>query len=281
LSDQRYRFLLFDLDGTLLMPDRQVHAEVAQTLGALQAAGIGVGFATGRPPRSVQPYVDALSPTGPNICFNGALVWDLAEGRALFSRGLEREPAITALEVARRLDVHANLYVGDEIFIEAVSETSRASAVKDGVEQEPVGALAPWLRAREAAPTKILFIDEPDRLVALERELRAGDDTSVLVRSEPTYLEMLAAGVNKGAALDAVTAKTGVPLDEMIAFGDNLNDLELIERAGLGVAMSNAHEQLRWKADIVIGDNAHDTIARFLGESFWLDDGGLAPVRSL
>jgi hydroxymethylpyrimidine pyrophosphatase-like HAD family hydrolase len=72
-----------------------------------------------------------------------------------------------------------------------------------------------------------------------------------VVRSEPTYLEILPAGVNKGAALSKVSEITGVPLSDMAAFGDSNNDVEMIEAAGLGVAVGNALDNLKAVADYV------------------------------
>lgn len=272
--------LLFDLDGTLLDPRRRIHPRNAAVFERARAHGVRTGFATGRPPRSVRPYVEELAPTGPLICFNGGVVWDLTSERALLHRGLDVVDAKDALELARAAGVHANLYVGDDIYIEADSETARASALKDGVQQEVAGPLASFLHDSEHStptptpPTKILFIAEPGALRALHDAIRAADVRSVLVFSEPTYLEMLPPDTNKGAALDTVVAACGITLANVCAFGDNLNDLELIERAGVGVAMANAHERLRERADVIIGDNAGDAIARFLEDTFvWETDG--------
>jgi len=271
------KLLLFDLDGTLLDPARRVHPRNAAVLARAREHGVRTGFATGRPPRSVRPYVEELAPTGPLICFNGGVAWDLAADRALFRRALELEDARRALDLARDLGLHANLYIDDDIYIEQQSETSRASALKDGVEQIVVGPLAPFLAERGQGPTKILFIADPSALEALHDAIRRDDAQNVLVFSEPTYLEMLPHGTNKGAALDAVVAACGITLANVCAFGDNLNDLELVERARIGVAMANAHERLRAIADVIIDDNAGDAIARFLEEEFLWEPGGLSP----
>ncbi len=265
-----YRFLLFDLDGTLLDSQRNIRARSLQVLQGLMARGLGVGFATGRPLRAVRPYTDALRPTGPLVCFNGALVWDLARGEVIAAHNLGRDLAIRALELARTQHVHANLYLGDDIYIERVSDVSQASARKDGVEQIPVGPLDEWLRARTDAPVKVLFIAEPAKLPALAAAVRATQAGAVLVNSEPDYLELLPSGVNKAVGLEALCRHQGIAPDDVIAFGDNLNDRELLARAGLGVAMGNAHADLKAVADVVIGNHDADAIADFLVERFQL-----------
>lgn len=261
----RHRFLLFDLDGTLLDSQRRIRPRNLATLTALMADGVGVGFATGRPPRATRPYVERLRPTGPLVCFNGAVTWDVRSRAVLDAHRLRPEVALAALALARERGVHANLYLDDDIYIEAVTDVSLASAHKDGVEQVPVGPLDEWLAARADAPVKVLFIAEPAKLPPLAAAIRdrCGEEV-VLVNSEPDYLELLPDGVNKGVGLDALCRHRGIAPADVIAFGDNLNDLEMIERAGVGVAMGNAHERLRAAADVVIGSNDSDAIAEYL-----------------
>jgi hydroxymethylpyrimidine pyrophosphatase-like HAD family hydrolase len=183
-----YRFLLFDLDGTLLDEERKIRARTHEVLRGLMERGIGVGFATGRPPRSAHRYVEDLRPTGPLVFFNGCFVWDVAQACCLQSACLELDVAVEALRVAAREGAHANVYLEDEIYVDTVSATAAASAKKDGVEQIAVGDLSAWLLARGAAPTKILFIHPAAAIAALEHELRAAiGDGPVLVNSEPDY----------------------------------------------------------------------------------------------
>ena len=85
-----------------------------------------------------------------------------------------------------------------------------------------------------------------------------------LVQSENTYLEILPSGVNKGNALEILAEHLGIPLEEVICFGDNLNDLEMILRAGVGVAMSNGREEVRDAADIVAPSNNEDGVGSVL-----------------
>ncbi|MBI4390754.1 MAG: HAD-IIB family hydrolase, partial [candidate division NC10 bacterium] len=95
-----------------------------------------------------------------------------------------------------------------------------------------------------------------------------------LVRSEPTYLEVLPPGVNKGAALAELARQLGIPLDQVVAFGDNLNDLEMVEAAGFGVAVGNAHPDVKARADLVAGTNNEGGMAAVIREVILADRGG-------
>jgi len=259
------RLLLFDLDGTLLGPDRQVSVANAAALSDAMAAGMRVGFATGRVRRSIQPWIEELEPNAPLILLNGGMVWDAASGHALLEHRLPRADARAALEVVAELGVHANLYLGEQVAIARPSETSRRSEVKDGVPHAKVGDLLVHLDGQPNDPFKILCIDETGGIEALAERLRpALTGGSVLVHSEPTYLEVLPPGVSKGAALSVVLEHTGAQASEVVAFGDGLNDIELLEASGMGVAMANAHPRVRDCADVVIGPNDSDAIATFL-----------------
>ncbi len=259
------RLLLFDLDGTLLGPTRSVSEENARALQRAMDLGIRVGFATGRSLRSARPWIEELDPTGPLILFNGGMVWDLATERPLLERRLPRADALAALEVVAELGVHANLYLGRAIAIGRSSQTAKTSEIKDGVPHTVVGDLVAHLDQQDSDPFKILCIDESGGIEALADRLGPVLSCgSVLVNSEPSYLEVLPPGVSKGAALSVVESHTGISQGEIIAFGDGLNDTELLEQCGVGVAMGNAHPRLRECADVVIGSHETDAIAGFL-----------------
>lgn len=271
-----YRLILFDLDGTLLDPVRVIRPSSRAILAELMAAGVRVGFATGRMPRSVAQFTAMVKVTGPLIVFNGAMVWDLDLGRPVYSRTLALADAIAAARIALAEGVHVNCYMPDEILIDHESETSRHSAIKDGIQQHVVGDLPGYLQARGEGPVKLLLIDEVGDITRLAAPIReALGSGCMLVQSEPAYLEVLPPGVSKGDALVHIEEVYGIAPAEIIAFGDERNDLELVERCGLGVAMANAHEALKAVADVVIGHHDSDAIYEFLAAQFEVSGGVL------
>jgi Cof subfamily protein (haloacid dehalogenase superfamily) len=262
-----FRLILLDLDGTLLSSSRQIHDENLRVLQELMAKGILVAFCTGRTPRSTVPYARALSPNAPGIHMNGGLVRDAGDGRVVFQRALSTEVALAALAAARAHALHANVYVGDEIWIDARSKTSLESEEKDGVPHTVIGDVAARLAAERLAPLKIMFITEPKQIPALTAAVSASvGDGAALVNSEPTYLEALPPACSKRAGAEALAAHCGLSLAEVIAFGDNKNDLELLESAGLGVAMANSHPDVLARVPTHIGHHDSDAIARFLAD---------------
>ncbi len=260
-----WKLLLFDLDATLLGPDRQVHPRNLELLVRLQRRGVFVSLATGRSPRSAAAVLRGLVPNAPAIHFNGAVLRDWRSGHDLLHRHLSLDDALASVAVAKRMGVHVNLYLGDEILIERRSAVSGASERKDGVPHRVVGDLQRLLGGSEAQVTKLLCIGEPRQFARFASEVRACTRSDcAVVNSEPDYFEVLPPGTNKGAGAAALAERLGFQLAEVMAFGDNLNDLELLQVCGLGVAMGDGHPQLRARADRVIGPHDQDSIAVFL-----------------
>jgi Cof subfamily protein (haloacid dehalogenase superfamily) len=259
------RLLVFDLDGTLLASDRTIHPRNLALLRAAMERGVLVSLATGRSPRSTAPYANAVRPNAPIVHFNGARTrrWDT--GEVLVDHRLPTRDAIAAVEVGARLGLHVNLYVGDEIYIAARTPASEASEYKDVAPHTEVGSLVPFLERLDTEPIKLLFVGPPELFPRFREEARqAMMHPCTVVNSEPHYFEVLPPGVTKGAAVVDLAGIIGVPLEDVIAFGDGPNDVEMLEACGLGVAMGNARQDLIRVADVVIGHHDTDAIARFL-----------------
>jgi Cof subfamily protein (haloacid dehalogenase superfamily) len=275
-----YKMILFDLDGTLLKESREISTKNLRTLIRLMKEGIKVGFATGRTLRSVKPYIDVLQPNGPLILFNGAGVWDTSEQKFIYEKNLSFEQAYCAMKLVREFDdIHVNFYLDDEVFIAKKTARSLESEAKDGVPHTVVGDLADWLESRSLAhrretpstfcPVKIMLISEPDVLDIFETEFRNRVyETCSLIHSEWNYLEIMQNGINKGQTLKRIEEHYGIRCSQIISFGDNLNDLDLIRFSGMGVAMANAHGDLKAIANKTIGHHETDTIHEFLTTIF-------------
>lgn len=112
---------------------------------------------------------------------------------------------------------------------------------------------------------KILLTADPSHIDEIDEEiLEICGGTFGAIRSTPFYLEITAKGVNKSSALDHICEGLNIAKDNVIAFGDQLNDMEMVRDAGIGVAMGNAHTDLKQVADIVTEDNNNDGIAKVL-----------------
>jgi Cof subfamily protein (haloacid dehalogenase superfamily) len=257
----------------LVNREREITAPVRGAVAQAQARGVRVCLATGRIWRSAQRFVEGLGADSPAILYNGGLVYDFRAGETWLKVSLAQTEARDVLRILRdHPEVAPHVYVGDQIYVTRMVEHTRIYQQKDGLQVHMVGDLATWLAAD---PMKILIIGERPALEAVVCDIDRLPYPINHVFSESIYLEVLPQGSSKGAALRAVAARLDVAREEIIAVGDNLNDLSMIEYAGLGVAMANAPERLRAAADFVAPSNdehgLQEVIERFI----------LAPDRGL
>lgn len=264
----RYSAVYFDVDGTLVDRQRRLHPATVAAVRALRRLGVRRALATGRGWVSALPFVEAITADAPLVLYNGCQVVDPVNGAPIASRALAQEHARTALGLAREHDLHVNCYM-ERLYVARLGRRARESMAKDGVQAHPVGDLVDFL---QQDPIKLLCIGPPQACdafkVAMDRSCAHHPTPPGVVRSEPEYVEVLAHGAHKGLGLGQACADAGLDLAEVVAFGDGLNDLELLEAAGLGVAMGNAHPELQARADRVIGDHDSDALGRALAEIF-------------
>lgn len=267
----RYRLVVADVDGTLVEKGGDVPAAVRAAVRAYRARGGVFTLATGRPVAGARHYVEQLGLDAPVIVFNGAAVYDFGAERVLRSRHLPRALARRALTLARAYPVDPFLYDGSEVLVGALSARVRAYMRKDRLRCRPVGDLAAYLDRTGIEPPKLLFFGAVEASLELMERLRAEGWPVNCVQSDTDFVELLPEGVSKGEALAWLAAHLGVPLAEVMAIGDHHNDLELLRRAGLGVAVANAAPEVRARAGLVTrapyGLGVAEALALALGEA--------------
>jgi Cof subfamily protein (haloacid dehalogenase superfamily) len=217
---------------------------------------------TGRMFRAVLPYVTAAGLDDPVVCYQGAVVADPRSGRFLRHVPSPRAVALEAIDAVATAGFHVNSYVDDELYVAAVTPEARAYADFQGIEIHAVGPLDEWLRDD---PTKIVAVGDPDALDRLEGELKPYFAGRLFVsKSLPYFLEFAHPDVSKGSGLQFVADRLGFTSAETVACGDGENDRELLDWAGFGVAVANAHEEILARADLVVPDVEHEGVARLL-----------------
>ncbi|GAA3021649.1 HAD-IIB family hydrolase [Streptosporangium longisporum] len=246
------RWIVTDLDGTLVGRDLAMVPASRDALRRFRAAGGEVVIATGRMERSARPYYDELGLAGEAILYNGARTVNLATGAVPRSLHLPVDAWKTLLGLFGELPegVHPVAFSGGEaLAVDDVPEL-RTYARRDGITLRDPGG---WAALPPGEITKCMLIG--DRLPDLDIPGTA------TVRSEATYLEVLPERASKGAALRELAAARGVPLQHVAAIGDNPNDLDMITTAGVGIAVGDGHPDVRAAADVVVGACADGAVA--------------------
>ncbi|MCD6321055.1 HAD family phosphatase [Candidatus Bipolaricaulota bacterium] len=250
------RLFVFDLDGTLLGPDHRLPRETVEFLTHELVHRHRFTIATGRSLASTRPFLQELGVGLPAILYNGAVIYDPVVGKVLWESRLPLEMARGALKVARSFPVHPEVYrdIHDpNLYVDHITPAIVAFQRKEGLPAVEVGDLLSFL---DFSPLKLLLIGPPKVLLDLETKLRGALPQAEVVRSERDYLEVLPPGVSKGEGLRRLCRLLGVSPEEVVAVGDQLNDLGMLEVAGIGVAMAHAPEALRRRAKLVIQEIA-------------------------
>lgn len=255
----KFRLLATDLDDTLLNDRIEISTANRAALQKAMDLGVLVTIATGRMFRSALPVAGELGIRTPIITYQGALIKDPLTKETLWERPVPLQLARRVLEEGRRADLHINVYVEDSLFVDRITPEGTGYAKLAGVDLNPVGNLSEFLRED---PIKILFIAEPGLLDKLNRELQDKFGPALYItKSKPNYLEFMHPEATKKHGLQALAQRYGIQREEIIAFGDSYNDIDMLEYAGLGVAMGNAPEEIKEKADYVTTDNNEDGVA--------------------
>jgi Cof subfamily protein (haloacid dehalogenase superfamily) len=231
----------------------------------VREAGVHVIVVTGRMFQAVRPYLEQAGLDDPVICYQGALVADPVSGEFLRHIPIPLPAARHAMDAVIAAGFHLNCYVDDELYVAAETPEAHAYADLNKVEMHVVGDLRAWLQEE---PTKLVAVGNPHALDKLEAELKPRFAGELFVsKSLPHFLEFAAPEVSKGSGLEFVADRLGFTADETVACGDGENDRELLDWAGFGVAVANAHPEILERARLVVPDVEHEGVAQ-LFEAF-------------
>ena len=217
---------------------------------------------TGRMFRAVRAYLAEAGLDDPVICYQGAVVADPASGEFLRHIPIPRETALEAIDAVVDAGFHVNCYVDDLLYVAEETAEARAYADFQNLEIHAVGPLQQWL---QDDPTKLVAVGDPAELDTLEAVLKPRFAGRLFVsKSLPYFLEFAHPDVSKGAGLAFVAERLGFTASETVACGDGENDRELLDWAGFGVAVANAHRDILERADLIVPDVEHEGVAALL-----------------
>jgi 5-amino-6-(5-phospho-D-ribitylamino)uracil phosphatase len=217
---------------------------------------------TGRMFRSVHRFLEPAGLSDPIVCYQGAAVVDPVSGEWLRHEPIELSLAKETITAVEDEGYGPNVYVADELYVANVTQAARDYAEFQHLEIHEVGSLLDWLRD---APTKVVCVGDPKALDGLEVRMKERFDGRLYIsKSLPYFLEFAAPGVTKAAGLEFLAERMGFTREQTIAFGDGENDVELVDWAGYGVAVENAHERVKAVASWVCPSAEEEGVAGVL-----------------
>lgn len=271
-----YRILALDLDGTLLDPEGVVAPETVGAIARAVEAGIFPVLCTGRRPRRTFPIARSLGLRTPIICNSGALI-KTADDETLWRADWDRDLFDRVLDVFQSLDEPAVSFAdrpGDQPdFVVAVPRTGRPlfDDFLDG--NRHFAEVSPgWINQLDRVHFHLTAIGTRDTMLALERALleQLRGRVQTFVQKSPSYVgtmcEVLRSDANKWTAIRHLCAIWGIDPAQVCAVGDDMNDIPMLQGAGLGVAMGHASAEVRASAGRVTGTNARGGVAQLIDE---------------
>lgn len=264
-----YRLVVSDLDETLLGSDHRISEENARAIREARDKGVKFVPATGRNYKSVQPMLELLGLAGAEdeylIAYNGGAIVENSGNRIL---QLDSMPFDTADQLYRRglgYDACVHVYTLEDVYAYNLWEEERRYMKNLMFLHETEEQTLDFLQGQQIL--KVLYENENlPYLKHIEKTLEKDLGRQVeMTYSGNRSLEFTRKGVNKGAALTALAGRLGIPMSEVVAVGDNLNDLSMLKEAGLGIAVRNAAPEAKAAADMVSEySNDENAVARIL-----------------
>ena len=268
------RMLFMDLDGTLLNDRKEITAGNRAALEAALQRGHGVIITTGRPLKSAMNQARKLGLDKPGcflIAYNGAMIYDWEKNRQLFAQTLEIPTVLDIFDYVNRQGFHLQTYDTWDVLVEPRCDNAIVREYCDLIRMDFKVIRSVHTDLQEE-PVKVLIIEKEDLagIQRLQKEIgeHFGDKVDTFF-SNPTYMEVVPVGMNKGVAVQMLCEMMNVPIENAVAVGDAANDLSMIEAAGIGIAMANGTNEVKLVANYVTTcDNNNDGIAEVVERFF-------------
>lgn len=261
------QLIALDLDGTLLNDQKQIPQVAIHAVDACRARSIHIVLASARPPRGMRHFHQQLRLQTPSINYNGAWIGMPQTGEILIHTPMDPATVAAVITHARAAvpDCIVSLERNDQWLTDRVDP---ALAVETAKLFDP-DAIAPLDTFWDQPITKLMLLAPAEQLPVIEHAIRRPfADQIAITQSDAHLLQIMHPTVNKGWALQKVADDLQIPMAQVMAIGDAPNDLEMLQSAGIGIAVANAGDRLKQIADHVVADNNHagvsEAIERFV-----------------
>lgn len=261
-----YKIIAIDMDGTLLNTEKVITEKTKVALKKAGEMGVKVVLASGRPIDGLKRYLEELDLMKEDeyvLSYNGCLVQEIKTEKIICEFGLKGKDLHSFYDISCNLGVNIHAFSPKRGLI--TPKTSRYTEVEATINKIDINICDFASIKEDEDIIKIMLIDEPEILQkaedAIPKELY---DKYNIVKSTPYFLEIISKDAGKGVGLKALADHLNVKQEEVIAVGDAGNDLDMIEYAGLGVAMANASDDVKEIADYITADHNEDGVAKVI-----------------
>lgn len=263
------RMIVTDLDGTLLSGGSKISDENIRALRRAMEAGVQVVIASGRMIEATVPIAEKIGVNAPLSLFNGAMAYDFVNDRILSGVTIPRETILPVLSALEARGSYVQAFPGRGYYMEKKNKWTTYYENKIGViGTETHMPISKWLTEDVF---KLLCLGEAAELDEIIRDFAPQFPEVTFVKSGETHLEIVARGVDKAGGVREISRLTGVAPNEMMAFGDEMNDLPMLQYVGIGYAMENAVPGVLKEMRRIAPKNTQSGVARIV--NMYLDEG--------
>ncbi len=263
---------VFDLDGTLLTSQNIISETDKKTLRNLSKKGVKIIIATGRSDLQIREYVHSLGVADPVITCNGGQIINVTTSEVLHRRFLRPEDAKQIIETANNEGIDYLFYTPEYVYHAYSSERVKFFMAYN--ETAPEEFKVPIREASQypvdinfSNIVKILIHDDTSRIPEFEQRFNT-DDTLTIVSSGKNLIDIMPDNTTKGNGIKVLAEKLGIPVSEVVAFGDSMNDETMLRAAGFSVAMGNAEKEIKDICDFVTLSNDEGGITHAIKHIF-------------
>ena len=265
------RIIGFDLDGTLLNSEKHIAEHTREVLTRAVEQGIWILPVTGRPLGGLPKEVVEFPGVQYAITANGARIMETQTGGCLYERLVPVKTAEQIMEIFSDYDALREVYYGEKGYAEAeefsrVGEYMRSPQMAAYVRatRTPVPDILQLIREKGQDTDKVQGVFKIDEERTEARKCLEAVEGIEVTGALSNNIEVNAVGVDKGNAILWFADHLGIPHEEVAGFGDGNNDIQLLKKAGVGVAMANATDQVKAVSDYITGTNDEDGVATFI-----------------
>ncbi len=263
-----YDLIVLDMDGTLLNSKSMVSDENRRILELAVQRNIQVAIATGRIFTSARSYAELLGIYTPIIACNGGLIRNYSDLEILYKNPIAKADSLEVIRICNQHKIYFHIYDVDHLYVEEDKLPFLEEIYWRGRNRSDEEVSIVQVKEMESCVTdtdievlKFVIVDQdPEKLKLLRRDLEEIPTVDV-DKSWFNNLEVMNKGVSKGKAIARLAGKLNIPKEKIIAFGDNYNDISMKEAVGTFVAMGNAEEPVKQRADYITTTNDENGVA--------------------
>ena len=254
-----YKLVAIDVDGTLVNDDKRLTKRTIDSIKKAIQIDTKIVISSARSFYRLKNYLEQLGLIKDNqytICFNGAVIIENGKKNIILSNNFDIEEIWELINLAGKFNTPIFLYSMNSVFVEQVPKVIETSKSFKNVKLDLLKFNT--INFNRNNIYKILFVNDYDNITDIKKKI---PEKYEITSSIPECIEFVKKGTTKSKSLQFICRKCNIKQSEIIAIGDADNDLEMINFAGLGVAMGNAHDSLKIHANYVTGSNNDDGVA--------------------